>query len=196
MPRAGKGVIPGQPPAASPQCRARATLGAMTQAWDKALRARGYRVTPQRQLVLAAVTKLEHATPEEIWADVQQTASGVNISTIYRTLELLEQLGLVTHTHLGHGAPRYHLAAEAEHVHLVCAECGRITEIPPEAVAPLVSALADDYGFQTDVGHLTVFGRCESCRAGAAAEGAAAEGAAAKGAPAGSGRAGGAGPTT
>jgi len=135
----------------------------MTQAWDKALRARGYRVTPQRQLVLAAVTKLEHATPEEIWADVQQTASGVNISTIYRALELLEQLGLVTHTHLGHGAPRYHLAAEAEHVHLVCAECGRITQ---------VSALAGEYGFQTDVGHLTVFGRCASCRASAAAEGA------------------------
>ena len=77
----------------------------MTQAWDKTLRARGYRVTPQRQLVLAAVTKLEHATPEDIWAEVQQTASGVNISTIYRALELLEQLGLVTHTHLGHGAP-------------------------------------------------------------------------------------------
>ena len=93
----------------------------MTQAWDEELRARGYRVTPQRQLVLEAVTKLEHATPEEICASVQQTARGVNISTIYRSLELLEQLGLVTHTHLGHGAPRYHLAAEAEHVHLVCA---------------------------------------------------------------------------
>src|SRR5260370_33192717 len=160
----------------------------MTQAWDEELRSRGYRVTPQRQLVLEAVTKLEHATPEEICADVQQTARGVNISTIYRTLELLEQLGLVTPTHPGHGAPRYHLAAEAEHVHLVCAECGRITQIPPEAVTSLVSALADDYGFQTDVGHLTVFGRRESCRAGAAAEGAAAEGA-----PAGSRRAGGAG---
>jgi Fur family ferric uptake transcriptional regulator len=143
----------------------------MTQAWDKALRARGYRVTPQRQLVLAAVTKLEHATPEEIWADVQQTASGVNISTIYRALELLEQLGLVTHTHLGHGAPSYHLAAEAEHVHLVCSECGRITEVAPDAVAPLVSALDEKYGFQTDVGHLTVFGRCESCRDGAKAGG-------------------------
>ena len=145
----------------------------MTQAWDKTLRARGYRVTPQRQLVLAAVTKLEHATPEEIWADVQQTASGVNISTIYRALELLEQLGLVTHTHLGHGAPRYHLAAEAEHVHLVCAECGRITQVPPEAVASLVSALERNHGFQTDVGHLTVFGRCESCRGAAPAAGAA-----------------------
>jgi Fur family ferric uptake transcriptional regulator len=141
----------------------------MTQAWDKELRARGYRVTPQRQLVLAAVTKLEHATPEEIWADVQQTASGVNISTIYRALELLEQLGLVTHTHLGHGAPRYHLAAEAEHVHLVCSECGRISQAPPDAVASLVAAVAERYGFETDVGHLTVFGRCSDCRAKAGA---------------------------
>src|SRR5215469_4192600 len=136
----------------------------MTQAWDKALRARGYRVTPQRQLVLAAVTKLEHATPEEIWADVQQTASGVNISTIYRALELLEQLGLVTHTHLGHGAPSYHLAAEAQHVHLVCRECGRVTELPPEAARPLVTALDSEHGFETDVRHLTVFGTCRECR--------------------------------
>src|SRR4249919_1300912 len=109
--------------------------------WDEQLRARGYRVTPQRQLVLEAVARLDHATPEEIGAQVQQTARGVNISTIYRTLELLEQLGMVTHTHLGHGAPTYHLAAEADHVHLVCSSCGRITQVPPDAVEALVSAL-------------------------------------------------------
>lgn len=137
----------------------------MTQAWDSELRARGYRVTPQRQLVLAAVTRLEHATPEEIWAEVQRTATGVNISTIYRALELLEQLGLVTHTHLGHGAPRYHLAAEDEHVHLVCADCGRILQAPPEAVSSLVTVLDERFGFQPNVGHLTVFGRCAQCRA-------------------------------
>lgn len=145
---------------------------AMTQAWDKELRARGYRVTPQRQLVLEAVTRLEHATPEDIWADVQRTASGVNISTIYRALELLEQLGLVTHTHLGHGAPRYHLAAEAEHVHLVCSDCGRISQVPPDAVASLVTAVDEKYGFETDVGHLTIFGRCADCRSRRAAAGA------------------------
>ncbi|HEY1322531.1 MAG TPA: Fur family transcriptional regulator [Streptosporangiaceae bacterium] len=138
----------------------------MTQAWDEELRARGYRVTPQRQLVLEAVAKLEHASPEEIWADVQQTASGVNISTIYRTLELLEQLGLVTHTHLGHGAPRYHMAAEADHVHLVCSTCGRITQVAPDTVDALVAALDENNGFQTDLGHLTVYGRCAMCRAG------------------------------
>jgi Fur family ferric uptake transcriptional regulator len=137
----------------------------MAQAWDAALRAGGYRVTPQRQLVLEAVTKLDHATPEEIFADVHQRARGVNVSTIYRTLELLEQLGLVTHTHLGHGAPRYHLAADADHVHLVCSECGRIIQVEPEVVRPLIKALEDEQGFETDVGHLTVFGKCAECRA-------------------------------
>ena len=136
----------------------------MSQTWDDTLRAGGYRVTPQRQLILEAVTRLEHATPEEIFAAVRQTARGVNVSTVYRTLELLENVGLVTHTHLGHGAPRYHLAAEAQHVHLVCQNCDRVTQIPPAAVGDLVSSLRAEYGFETDVGHLTVFGRCADCR--------------------------------
>ena len=134
------------------------------QAWDEQLRARGYRATPQRQLVLEAVARLGHATPEDVGAEVRQAARGVNISTIYRTLELLEQLGMVTHTHLGHGAPTYHLAAAADHVHLVCRNCGKITEVSPEAVRPLVTALDAEQDFETDVGHLTVFGRCGRCR--------------------------------
>src|SRR6516164_5167883 len=137
----------------------------LPRTWDEELRARGYRVTPQRQLVLEAVARLDHATPEEIAASVQQTAKGVNISTIYRTLELLEQIGMVTHTHLGHGAPTYHLAADADHVHLVCRDCGRVSEIGPDAIRPLITALDERHGFETDVGHLTVFGRCRDCRA-------------------------------
>jgi Fur family ferric uptake transcriptional regulator len=137
----------------------------MSQTWDDTLRASGYRVTPQRQLVLEAVTRLEHATPEEIYAQVKQTAVGVNVSTVYRTLELLEQIGLVTHTHLGHGAHRYHLAAEAQHVHLVCRNCGAILQLDPAIVGSLVTSLEAEYGFETDVGHLTVFGTCAECRA-------------------------------
>jgi Fur family ferric uptake transcriptional regulator len=137
----------------------------MSQTWDDTLRASGYRVTPQRQLVLEAVTRLEHATPEEIYAQVKQTAVGVNLSTVYRTLELLEQIGLVTHTHLGHGAHRYHLAADAPHVHLVCRACGAIIQLDPAAVGSLVSTLDVEYGFETDVRHLTVFGSCAQCRA-------------------------------
>jgi Fur family transcriptional regulator, ferric uptake regulator len=132
--------------------------------WDEELRARGYRVTPQRQLVLEAISVLDHATPEEIAERVQQTARGVNISTIYRTLELLDKIGLVTHSHLNHGAPTYHLASDANHAHLVCQNCGRITEVSPDGIKPLVVALQQGQGFETDVTHLTVFGRCADCR--------------------------------
>jgi Fur family transcriptional regulator, ferric uptake regulator len=136
----------------------------MVPTWDDALRARGYRVTPQRQLVLEAVGRLEHATPEEIYGEVRQTARGVNVSTVYRTLELLEELGLVKHSHIHHGAPTYHLAEHAEHVHLVCRECERVTEVDQATVLPLVSALEEHQGFLTDVAHLTVFGLCADCR--------------------------------
>jgi Fur family ferric uptake transcriptional regulator len=136
----------------------------MAETWHEELRSRGYRITPQRQLVLEAVSQLGHATPEEISCRVQETARGVNISTVYRTLELLEELGLVTHTHLGHGAPTYHLASAADHVHLVCRSCGEVTEVAPELVEGLVSSLENTVGFATDVRHLTVFGRCRDCR--------------------------------
>jgi Fur family transcriptional regulator, ferric uptake regulator len=134
------------------------------RSWDQELRSRGYRVTPQRQLVLEAVARLSHATPEEIAASVQQTAKGVNISTIYRTLDLLDSLGLVTHTHLQHGAPTYHLASEAGHVHLVCQSCGKIDEASPAEITPLTRALDAGHGFETNVSHLTVFGSCADCR--------------------------------
>ena len=131
--------------------------------WQEELRARGYRLTPQRQLVLEAVQDLEHATPDDILAHVRERASGVNISTIYRTLELLEEIGLVTHTHLSHGAPTYHSAAVPQHAHLVCRSCKEVSELDPEAVRPLVTRLHHDEGFDTDVAHLTIFGICRKC---------------------------------
>jgi len=131
--------------------------------WQAELRRRGYRLTPQRQLVLEAVGELGHATPEEIVTAVRRTASGVNISTVYRTLELLEELSLVQHTHLGHGAPTYSIAADHDHVHLVCRDCGAVEEASPDVVAPVVDELAATRGFVVDVGHFAVFGRCRSC---------------------------------
>src|SRR5690606_39657668 len=136
----------------------------MAKAWHEELRARGYRITPQRQLVLEAVAKLGHATPEDICAEVRETARGINISTVYRTLELLEKLGLVTHTHLNRNAPTYHLASEADHVHLVCRGCGEVTEVSPHMAAGLVSSLEEKLGFETDISHLTVHGHCRNCR--------------------------------
>jgi Fur family ferric uptake transcriptional regulator len=131
--------------------------------WQVQLRARGYRLTPQRQLVLEAVGALGHATPEEIVTEVRRTASGVNISTVYRTLELLEELGLVRHTHLGHGAPTYSVAGDDDHVHLVCRECGEVEEASRDLVAGVVDGMAAVKGFHVDIGHFALFGTCRAC---------------------------------
>jgi len=114
--------------------------------------------------VLEAVISLGHATPDEIAEEVRRTASGVNLSTVYRTLELLEELGLVTHAHLGHGAPTYHAADDADHLHLVCRVCGGIEEMPPDVLDQAVHRIAEDRGFAVDVGHFAIFGTCSACR--------------------------------
>jgi Fur family ferric uptake transcriptional regulator len=127
------------------------------------LRSRGYRLTPQRQLVLEAVEELQHATPEQILQVVQRKARGVNISTVYRTLELLEDLDLVTHTHLGDRTPTYHSTSTPAHAHVVCRACGKVSEVPPEAVEGLAETLLERYGFRLDIRHLAVFGECAEC---------------------------------
>ena len=132
--------------------------------WRSDLRARGYRLTPQRELVLQAVQDLDHASPDEILGQVRRTAEGVNISTVYRTLDLLETLGLVSHTHLGHGAPAYHATTEPDHLHLVCRLCQGVTEVEPDVATDLVDKVTADHGFHTDVRHLTLFGTCRDCR--------------------------------
>ena len=94
--------------------------------WRDTLRERGYRLTPQRELILQAVERLGHATPDEVLAEVRTHSSAVNVSTVYRTLEVLEELGLVRHAHLSDRAPTYHSVGGHEHFHLVCRNCGRV----------------------------------------------------------------------
>ena len=120
-------------------------------------------MTPQRQLVLEAVRRLEHATPERVYELVQQQAGSVNLTTVYRSLELLENLGLVTHTHLSHGAPTYHLAGEHEHIHLVCRGCGMVEDVEPAVMEPVAAELRDRHGFVVDISHVSLFGWCTSC---------------------------------
>jgi Fur family ferric uptake transcriptional regulator len=124
----------------------------------------GYRLTPQRQFVLQAVEKLGHATPDEILAEVQAQSSAVNVSTVYRTLEVLEELGLVRHTHLSDRAPTYHSVTEHEHFHLVCRNCRKVVSVDPDVVTPLAERLRAEHGFVLDVGHLAVFGHCVDCK--------------------------------
>ena len=132
------------------------------------LRGSGYRLTPQRELVLEAVDRLGHATPDEVHAEVQRSSTAVNLSTVYRTLEVLEELGLVRHAHLSDRAPTYHSVSDHEHFHLVCRNCQRVVSVGPGEADGLVAALRERHGFVADVGHLTVFGWCEGCRPGSA----------------------------
>jgi Fur family transcriptional regulator, ferric uptake regulator len=129
----------------------------------RTLHERGLRMTPQRQLVLDAVRELGHATPEQVCVQVQRVAPAVNITTVYRTLDLLERLGMVRHTHLGHGAPAYS-AHEHEHVHLVCHACGTVTEVPRDLMVDVAGRLADGFGFELDVAHVALSGMCGPCR--------------------------------
>lgn len=136
----------------------------MSDAWEDRLRERSYRVTPQRQLVLQAVRRLGHGTPDEILAEVQRTATGVNLSTVYRNLEVLADVGLVTHAHIGHGAPTYHAIDDDPHLHLVCDACGDVLSAPAAEAAAFAAHLERAYGFRADVTHAAVHGRCRSCQ--------------------------------
>lgn len=135
-----------------------------TAAWDERLRAQGYRITPQRQLVLEAVTRLGHGTPEEILAEVQRQAAGVNLSTVYRTLDVLEEVGLVTHAHIGHGAPTFHSVDDEVHIHLVCRRCDAVESVDADLAAPFIESLDATQGFATDISHMTIQGVCRACR--------------------------------
>ncbi len=133
--------------------------------WRSRLRAKGYRLTPQRELILDAVDTLGHATPDEVLAEVRTKSSALNVSTVYRTLEVLEELGLVRHAHLSDRAPTYHSVRDHEHFHLVCRNCQRVISVDPDVLEPLLARLLEGYAFEADVGHLTVFGRCTDCDA-------------------------------
>ena len=131
--------------------------------WDARLRSAGLRSTAQRRAVLRALFEAGHATVDELAAEVQRTMPDVSLSTIYRTLEVLDQAGLVTHAHLHHGSPTYHSVDEEPHVHLVCTRCGAIGQQPTSVAASLAAQLRESVGFVVDVSHLAVHGRCADC---------------------------------
>jgi len=132
--------------------------------WHERLRSSGHRLTPQRELVLAAVETLGHATPDEVYAEVRTHSESINLSTVYRTLELLDELGLIRHAHLTDRAPTYHSARGHEHAHLICRECHRVISIGMDEVEQAIGSLAEQRGFAPDYGHLTIFGTCADCR--------------------------------
>ncbi|MEO7059650.1 MAG: transcriptional repressor [Lapillicoccus sp.] len=129
-----------------------------------ALRAKGKRLTPQRRRILDALAAVAHGTPDLIGQTVAADGGPeLPLSTIYRGLEVLEELGFVGHTHLDHRAPSYHLAEHATHIHLVCLGCGTVSEAPVEDAATFTGNLRAVHGFEADVTHMAVHGWCVDC---------------------------------
>ncbi len=127
------------------------------------VRALGGRATVARRLILTLLfSDPKHHTAEDIAAAVQAEAPEVHLSTIYRNLEELERLGVVEHVHFGHGPATYHVAPST-HGHLVCQECGAVTEIDDARFGPFVASIRDSYGFSVDVHHFAMLGRCAAC---------------------------------
>lgn len=131
-----------------------------------ALRRRGERVTAARLAVLQALAALpDHPTAEQVVAAVEASQAGVHRATVYRTLETLTALGIVTHVHVGHGPTSYHLA-EQSHVHVHCRVCGSVVDLPEDVLDPVRDALLDRTGFELDATHLALSGVCAGCRQG------------------------------
>ena len=129
------------------------------------LRGMGYRLTPQRMMVVEALHDTnKHISAEEIYARVREKYPYANISTVYRTLELLKELGLVNEIALGDGCVRFHPIEKGRHHHLVCQKCHKIIDLPESALAALEDVLSEKHQFKADLKHTAVFGLCAECR--------------------------------
>ena len=131
----------------------------------------GGRRTASRQAIVETIAGARgHLTAEEIAERVHRRFPSVNLSTVYRTLDTLEDLGVVDHVHFGHGRAVYHLRDES-HQHLYCERCERVEELPVPKLGAFLRLLDREYGFEVDRRHFAIVGRCRRCRASAAKDG-------------------------
>ena len=122
------------------------------------------RWTPQRRVVVEVLSRADgHLTGAELVDRCRAIDPGTIPSTVYRTLDVLEELGLVRHGHGADGQEEFHVSPDAEHGHLYCAACGGRWEIPDPEARAIASALHNNQGFDVDISHVTVVGRCRDC---------------------------------
>jgi Fur family transcriptional regulator, ferric uptake regulator len=138
-----------------------------TAAWGSVrdrLRAQGLRWTPQRWTLVDVLSRTNgHVTGSELVERCRAVDPATTPSTVYRTLDVLEGLGLVRHGHGADGREEFHVLPEAEHGHLHCELCGQTRELEAADAAPLVRSLRARHGFEVDLTHVTIVGRCAAC---------------------------------
>lgn len=141
------------------------------------LRARGMRWTPQRRLLMRVLAESDgHVTASDLIERCRASDPETTPSTVYRTLDVLEELGFVRHAHAADGREEYHVMPSTEHGHLHCRQCGRSWEIEAAEAGALVKLMARERGFSVDLSHLSVSGVCAECQAEPATSGSSATG--------------------
>ena len=128
------------------------------------MRQRGYRMTPQREMILEAFHGQGHLTADEIYQRVHAVSPSINLATVYRTLDLLKQLCIITAIDTGDGCVHYELVGAQPHHHLVCEGCGYTLELDCDVIEPIEQELRKRYGFQVNLNHLALFGLCPACQ--------------------------------
>ena len=130
------------------------------------LHALGYRLTPQRQLILEVVRQADdHVTPEDVYRSVHRQNTAISRATIYRTLDFLCEMRLIHALYWG-GQMYYEIADDQPHHHLVCRACGGVVECEHDLLQILFEAVEKKYHFTIDMDHVALFGLCRKCRAG------------------------------
>jgi Fe2+ or Zn2+ uptake regulation protein len=139
-----------------------------TSDYGERIRAQGFRLTPQRQMILDAICELGgHVTPEAIYDRVRAKSPAVNRATVYRNLDFLCEMRLVVAAHIGRQT-RYEIAGEQPHHHLICRACDAVVQLDNDAVAAFFDQVERRQRFLVDMDHLTLFGLCPGCRPAAA----------------------------
>jgi Fur family transcriptional regulator, ferric uptake regulator len=131
----------------------------------QALRRQGYRLTRQRMLILDVLRESKrHMTADQIYGEVSRQHPEINLATVYRTLQWLQQVGMLRKIDVGKDRLEYEYAREAEHHHLICKVCGTETQIDNHVIETLQTHILEHYGFEADPDHVAIFGRCAKCR--------------------------------
>jgi Fur family ferric uptake transcriptional regulator len=129
------------------------------------LRQRGFRITPQREMIVEIIAHHDsHLTAEEIYAQVSQRTHALNLATVYRTLELLVETGFVSRIDLGEGQVSYATRHHGPHIHLVCRCCGAVTDATQDLLESLHAQLQAQYSFAADLQHTSIPGVCTACQ--------------------------------
>ena len=129
------------------------------------LRDQGYRITPQREMVIGIIAHADrHMSAEEIYLELGKQTQATNIATVYRTLDMLWEEGFACRNDLGEGRIAYATFLHGPHIHLVCRSCNRVIDADPTLLNPLGKKLIAKYNFDANLQHISIFGVCSDCQ--------------------------------